>query len=394
MSRFVFTLAFILICWLPIHAQTELDERAVISFEKGLGFHAPDSAFGLNLRFRIQNRMGLKNTLGNDVLIDEVEARIRRLRLRIDGYTKNQRLTYFLQLSFSRDDQDWDNSKIPNVVRDAMVYYRFNPKFYIGFGQGKLPGNRQRINSSGQLQFADRSIVNAEFNIDRDFGLMLYFSDNLGVIDYNLKGAISSGEGRNNLKSDNGLAYTGRIELLPLGKFLFDGDFSEGDLVREIRPKLALSVGYSFNHKALKEAGQRGVFLYEPRDIHTFYGDLLFKYMGWAWSSELMQRNVDNPLTYAGEDSIHIVTGKGFTTQLSHYLINTWEVAGRFSMIEPDHKVSALEAAQTEYTLGVTKYIRKHRVKAQGNVTYGIFRPLTGPENAYLNVQFQVELGI
>jgi phosphate-selective porin OprO and OprP len=394
MTRLLLFLCFLLAFCLSGFAQTEVDERAVISFDKGLGFHAPDSAFGLNLRFRIQNRMGIKSNLGNEVFIDEVEARIRRLRLRIDGYTKNQRLTYFLQLSFSRDDQDWDNSKIPNVVRDAMVYYRFNPKFYIGFGQGKLPGNRQRINSSGQLQFADRSIVNAEFNIDRDFGLMLYFSDNLGVIDYNLKGAISSGEGRNTLRSDNGLAYTVRIELMPFGRFLNDGDFSEGDLVREIRPKLALSAGYSFNHKAIKKAGQRGLFLYEPRDIHTIYGDLLFKYMGWAWSSELMQRNVNEPFTYLDEDMMYVFTGSGFTTQLSHYFINTWEVAGRFSMIEPDHKVSTLEAAQTEYTLGVTKYIRKHRVKAQGNFTYGNYRQAGGNNKEYINAQFQVELGI
>jgi phosphate-selective porin OprO and OprP len=77
-------------------SQTEVDERAVISFDKGLGFHTPDSTFGLNLRFRMQNRIGIENTLGNDIFIDQVEARIRRLRLRIDGYTKSQRLTYYM----------------------------------------------------------------------------------------------------------------------------------------------------------------------------------------------------------------------------------------------------------------------------------------------------------
>ncbi|MFO8021751.1 MAG: hypothetical protein R6U65_04730 [Perlabentimonas sp.] len=75
-------------------AQTELDERAVIRFDEGLGFHAPDTCFGLNLRFRMQNRIGVSTFSESDLGIDEVDARIRRLRLRLDGYTNNQKLTY------------------------------------------------------------------------------------------------------------------------------------------------------------------------------------------------------------------------------------------------------------------------------------------------------------
>jgi len=40
-------------------AQTEVDERAVISFDKGLGFFDPDSLFGVNIRFRMQNRAAM-----------------------------------------------------------------------------------------------------------------------------------------------------------------------------------------------------------------------------------------------------------------------------------------------------------------------------------------------
>jgi hypothetical protein len=42
-----------------------------------------------------------------------------------------------------------------------------------GFGQTKLPGNNQRVVSSGSLEFTDRTINNSRFNIDRDFGLFL-----------------------------------------------------------------------------------------------------------------------------------------------------------------------------------------------------------------------------
>jgi phosphate-selective porin OprO and OprP len=397
LKRLLFILSVIGLTSITAFSQTEVDERAMIRFDQGLGFHSPDSLFGLNLRFRMQNRIGIENTMGNGVFVDEVEARIRRLRLRIDGYTKNQHLTYYLQLSFSRDDQDWDNTRVPNVVRDAMVYYVFGPKFYVGFGQGKLPGNRQRINSSGQLQFADRSIANSVFNIDRDVGFMFYFSDNIGATVLNLKGAITTGEGRSTIKSDNGLAYTGRVELLPLGRFLYNGDFSEGDLERELKPKLALGAGYSFNHKAIKNAGQRGTLLFEQRDINTFFADALFKYMGWAWAAEFFYRSTENPLTFSNHpDPVYILTGNGFNTQGSYYFVNGWEVAARYSMINPSAELSGFEAGISDYTLGITKYLNDHKVKMQANFGFTSWLAIPEVKDARnsINARFQVELGI
>ena len=133
---------------------------------------APDSAFSVGLRFRIQNRAGFvfSEMADGSWALTTSEFRVRRLRLRLDGFVLNPKWAYAVQLSFSRADQDWDNSKVPNVLRDAMVFYRPNKRLTFAFGQGKLPGNRQRVVSSGEQQFADRSIVNATFNIDRDFG--------------------------------------------------------------------------------------------------------------------------------------------------------------------------------------------------------------------------------
>lgn len=377
-------------------SQTELDERAMIRFDKGLGFSAPDSLFGLNLRFRMQNRLGIIADSDTDPLIDEVDFRVRRLRLRFDGYLLKKQLTYYLQLSFSRSDQDYNPSRPPNIIRDAMVYYHFNPKFYIGFGQGKLPGNRQRIISSGQLQFADRSIVNAEFNIDRDFGFMFYYSDAVSGVEYNLKAAVSGGEGRNSSPSDNGLAYTGRIELMPLGRFLNDGDFSEGDLEHESSPKISLAAGYSYNDKAVRRAGQRGSTIAEPRDLKNFYSDILFKYSGWAWYSEYMQRKVDDPFIYDGENLTFIYDGWGVSSQLSYCFLNFWELAGRYSIVTPSAKIDEYAGSVDEYTIGVTKYFYKHKLKIQGNISLIQQDEIPGisEKRDYLNALFQIELGI
>src|SRR5690606_4304722 len=176
-------------------AQGEIDERAMIFKMKGLEVATKDSSFYANFRFRMQNRIGAYTNGGSDLGISEFDARVRRLRLRADGYVLSPKLGYSIQLAFTRSDQDFDNTGIANIVRDAVVFYHFTDNFYIAFGQNKLPGNRQRVNSSGQLQFAERSLVNGNFTIDRDFGLTLNLSKKIGEMPFNAKAAISTGEG-------------------------------------------------------------------------------------------------------------------------------------------------------------------------------------------------------
>ncbi|MCB0433305.1 MAG: porin, partial [Mangrovimonas sp.] len=182
------------------------------SYGKGLGITSPDSIFKLNIRFRMQNRITYLLEEGEE---PAYEAAIRRLRLRFDGYVGDPKIIYVIQLSFApRDVGPLQEGENLNIIRDAIVFYRPNKHWNIGFGQTKLPGNRQRINSSGALQLTDRSINNAVFNIDRDFGLQVYYlNEKNNQFSYNIKTAISTGEGRNWTKEpDNGLAYTARVE--------------------------------------------------------------------------------------------------------------------------------------------------------------------------------------
>ena len=378
-------------------AQTEVDERAVINFDKGLGFFDPDSVFGLNIRFRMQNRAAMNTISGSNLAPESFEANVRRLRLRFDGFVGNTDFTYYLQLSFSRGDQDWDNTGFPGIVRDAMVFYNFSPNFYMGFGQGKLPGNRQRVTSSGSQQFADRSAVNAIFNIDRDFGVMAYYnSGNEGFV-YRIKTAISSGEGRNIVFTDPGLAYTGRIELLPLGEFKKDGDFLEGDLLREKTPKVSLGASLSFNHQAAKSSGQRGAYLPEEQNILSSFIDLIAKFNGWAIASEFATRNItDQQVFLVDESLLYSFTGWGLNNQLSYVFSSNYEIAARYTYIEPGNTVKWFQNKQDIYTLGFTKYMPDHKNKLQLNISYHDNPGLHFANRAkqYWNIMFQIEMGI
>lgn len=367
------------------------------SYGKGLGLTSPDSIFQLNIRFRMQNRVTYLQNEDEEAAID---GQIRRLRLRFDGYVGNPHFLYAIQLSFAPGDvgevRDGENL---NIIRDAILFYRPNKHWNIGFGQTKLPGNRQRVNSSGGLQLTDRTINNARFTIDRDFGLQVHnLNEYLDKFSYNFKTAISMGEGRNSTEDpDNGLAYTGKVELFPLGAFTRDGTYFEGDLVREKTPKLMISGAYQYNDKARRTQGQLGNDLFEKRDMQSVFVDAMVKYSGWAFMGAYMQRIADNPVTVNPDDATdvqYVYAGNGFDYQMSYLFPSNYEVIGRFSTQKLDNDISMFAPDAKQYSLGVTKYIWEHAFKAQAELTLDDLDYFDGSSKQNWYVRFQIEIGI
>ena len=374
------------------------------SFKNGLGFTTPDSSYSINIRFRIQNRALMNTMSDSDFDPASFEARVRRCRLSFTGHVVNPRLSYYLQLSFSRGDMDWSvtdgtsQNVSPNVVRDAMIYYKATTNLQLGFGQTKLPGNRQRKNSSGALQFYDRSLVNANFTTDRDFGLFAdYTIKTSGTFRTILKGAISSGEGRNSNQSNFGLAYTGRVEFLPFGAFTDGGDYFEGDLAREPKPKLSIAAGYMLNDMAVRTGGQLGKDLYGQKSFNVYMADLMFKYKGFCLASEYIRRDTDNPYVLGTDNKTRIITtGDGINNQVSYCFASMWEFALRQTLVSPHRDVLTNFNQAEQYGVGVSKYLNHHKVKAQFNVFYNKERNLATQKSvpSYYTAVFQLELGI
>ncbi len=374
---------------------------------KGFGLVTSDSIFSFNFQFRMQNRAAVVTKGLDDLAAESFEFRVRRLRLKFGGFVYNPKLTYYIQLSVSRGDMDWygpdnsTNNSSPNVVRDAVIYYSPTENLLIGFGQTKLPGNRQRVISSGDQQFVDRSLVNATFNLDRDFGFFAHLTSHYII----LRGAVTSGEGRNSVMSNNGLAYTGRIEFLPFGRFTEGNDYVEGDLEREPTPKVSLAGTFSYNENAVREAGQRGNDLYQPRSIRNIEFDALLKYNGWAFYNEYMERNVANPVTVhpASSTPRFIFVGRGLLSQVSYLFRNNFEIAARYASVTPLRSMydnplfSELSEPRIEHIqFGVTRYLVGHRLKIQANLLREERTNMidNSPNGGYWSGIFQVELGI
>lgn len=368
------------------------------SFGKGIGITSPDSLYQVNIRFRMQNRVTYTENDGKDGVYD---AQIRRLRLRFDGFVGNPKFLYAIQLSFAPGDVgEIKEGENINIIRDAVVFYRPNKHWNISFGQTKLPGNRQRLNSSGALQLTDRSINNARFTIDRDFGFQVHnlneFKDKFS---YNFKTAVSTGEGRNVTgNADADLAFTGKIELLPFGAFSKDGAYFEGDIIREKTAKLLLSAAFQQNNHAKRTQGQLGNDLFEARTMKSVMLDAILKYNGWAAMSSYMSRNTSrnavtiNPLNNSQLNFAYV--GSGFDYQLSYNFPSNYEIIGRYSTQKVAKDIEILAPNTKQYTVGVTKYLWQHNFKLQTELTFDTLDYYSGSTKNNWYLRFQVEIGI
>ncbi len=356
-------------------------------FGKGLiNFTAKDSSFSVKFAPRIQFRSQTSwDYDGENYEGPEQAFLIRRARLKFDGWALTPKLKYKLELGLSNNDIAGANvftRNAPRYILDAVLKWNFYGNFELWAGQTKLPGNVERVVSSANLQFIDRSILNSRFNIDRDIGLQLHHKINIGknfVIKEKL--ALSQGEGRNiTVGNLGGLQYTGRLELLPFGEFIKKGDYVQSDLVREQTPKLMLGAVYDFNDNAVKTRSNLGSYmiredgtLYET-DITTLFLDAVFKYNGLSMQAEYAYREADEPLAIReGETNLpdYVVgVGNAFNIQAGYLFKTNYEVAARYST--NDFKEITNLLSRKEYTLGGSKYIVGHKLKVQADLTYAL----------------------
>ncbi|PTM06930.1 MAG: porin, partial [Bacteroidetes bacterium] len=148
------------------------------SFGKGLiNYTAADSTFSTKVSARIQSRFNSTwNYDNNEYGNAEYNFIIRRARLKFDGWAYSPKLKYKIELGLSNRDLGGINSftnNAPNQILDAVIMWSFAKNWELWAGQTKLPGNVERVVSSANLQFIDRSILNSRFNIDRDLGFQI-----------------------------------------------------------------------------------------------------------------------------------------------------------------------------------------------------------------------------
>ncbi|MCB7481780.1 porin [Christiangramia sediminis] len=376
---------YAIIACLLFNSNLYSQEISDTKFGKGLvNFTAKDSSFSVKFAPRIQFRSYTSWDYDGENYEDPEQAfLIRRARLKFDGWALTPKLKYKIELGLSNNDiagASIYTGNAPRYILDAVLKWNFYENFELWAGQTKLPGNVERVISSANLQFIDRSILNSRFNIDRDIGLQLHHKINLGenfVIKEKM--ALSQGEGRNiTVGNIGGLQYTGRIEFLPFGEFENKGDYFQSDLEREQDPKLMLGAVYDFNDNAVKTRSNMGDFMiledgtiYET-DISTIFFDAVFKYNGISFMAEYANREAEDPLAIrTGETNLPdfiVAEGDAFNVQAGYLFDNNYEIAARYSFNEFNEITNLL--GREEYTIGASKYIVGHKLKIQADLNY------------------------
>lgn len=369
-----FLIAILLFAMTSLQAQEDKSPK----FGKGLfNLVGKDSTFTMKIGARMQF-LAISNW--EDGESNESNFLVRRARLKFGGFAFSPKLKYKLELGLSNRDISGASeytSNAPRYILDAVVKWNFSPGFELWFGQTKLPGNRERVISSGNLQQVDRSLLNSKFNIDRDLGIQLRHHFNISdtfIIKEAI--AISQGEGRN-ITSGNigGHQYTGRVEFLPFGNFASKGEYSGSDLKREAKPKLAIGVTYDYNNNAVKTRSNQGSYMinengdFHETNISTLYIDTMFKYQGISFMAEYADRNADDVL-FTNEDSETkaVQIGSAVNLQAGYLFKKDWEISGRYTNIDWDKLTG--NAKQSQYTIGVSKYIVGHKLKVQSDISH------------------------
>jgi len=354
------------------------------SFGKGLfNLVGKDSSWTMKVGARFQI-LAISNwdAVNGGLINPEQNFLVRRARLKFAGFAYSPKLEYKLELGLSNRDISGASqftSNAPRYILDAVVKWNFHKNFVLWFGQTKLPGNIERVISSGDLMQVDRSLLNSRFNIDRDVGFQLrhhfYISEKLLVREIF---AVSQGEGRN-ITSGNlgGHQFSTRLELLPFGEFLSKGEYSGSDQKREQTPKLMLAATFDSNQNGVKTRSNQGTYMFTDTgfyetNINTLFIDAMFKYNGFSFMGEYAHRTANDPLAKNSDGSPtgeEVQVGDGINLQSGYLFQNNWEVSGRFTNIKLDKEITGRNP-QSQYTIGLSKYIVGHKLKVQTDLSY------------------------
>ncbi|MEW6433246.1 MAG: porin [Myxococcota bacterium] len=340
------------------------DEGTVVKAGFGEGFTVQHGPFRFNLRGRMQLQ-GFAVVPTEDSSAHRANGfMIRRARLVLKTELPYE-LSLNLQLAFSNQDMEPD---MPNVLRDFYGEWRRFRDVSVRFGQGKVPYGVQRVISSSAQQFVDRSVVVAEFNLDRDVGVTLFSDDLLGLggrLQYAL--SVFGGDGRNRIGLNQGLLYVARLRVSPFGKF---DEKWEGDPDRSDRLRLGLGGGVAYNVMTNRPRSTINTpYVANTFDYFHAGADLVFKWKGFSVASEFFWRQAD-ALSKTGMYKDMSVTeysrpGWGWFAQAGYYVLPWLELGARYGDARPFGGADPKFARTREIGGTLNFMVKKHDLKLQ-----------------------------
>lgn len=347
-----------------------------VGFGEGVTFKHGDVK--LQLRGRVQVQAASVIPGENSTAHRSNAIFVRRARLQIKGDLP-WHLSFTMQLAFANLDMEAD---APNVLRDFNVTWAPLRDLSIRFGQMKVPFDVQRVVSSSSLQMVDRTLSTAEFNLDRDVGLVL-FSDDLLGLGQRLRYAVGvfGGDGRNRIGTNVGLLYSARLRVSPFGEF---DDKFEGDPDRSPTFRLAFGGAIARNIATNRPRSTTGTpFRLANFNYTHAAGDMHAKWNGFSLLSSIYWRQADLGTDASGTPTAAISgnvsgsavteysrSGFGWFVQGGAYVTNWLELTARWGDLYPLGPTDPALIRQREFGGGFNLMFMKHDLKIQSDVLW------------------------
>lgn len=281
---------------------------------------------------------------------------VQRVRLGIKGYAYSDKLKYQLLLSASQSKQ-FDTVSL----LDWFIDYSLIKEFGIKAGQFKVPYSTSFTISASDLQFVERTQVDANFRLDRDDGINLYGNLFESKLTYNV--GVYNGEGRNKSNPDNGNLYSARLVFEPLGKYPYhesDNEMSEKFL-------MMLSAAYAINQNQVGSTNTNLDSRLDPKvlgisDVTNYNGFVGLKYRGTSIHGEYYHGVIDPE-----KNGLSNETGDGYYLQAGYFVLpKAVEIAARYESFDPDRDKD--NDKRNKYGGGINYFINGHRNKIQADL--------------------------
>lgn len=313
--------------------------------------------FGVRLQLRFSNSTVDQDQVPGQPEESVVETKLNRGRFKLGGHLLTPNLQIYSEYDFTKDR-----------LLDYRVTYSFDELLSIRAGQWKSEYNRERIDSSGKQQFAERSIATPWFTIDRQLGVMA--SGRIGAgraFDSSYWFGRLSGAGRGGELSDADGLWMGRYQWNFTKRVL---GFSQSDIGRREKPAGSVAIAFvsgNSQYTRFSSAGgeQLPGYVEGSPDQYRIQQGLIetaWQYRGFSWQQELHWKKITD--TAVGTEQTIV----GGYAQAGMFLTTVWpsvpeplELAFRYASVDPDRGNDS--SIEREYSVAANWFFNGHRNK-------------------------------
>jgi hypothetical protein len=344
-------------------SEVEAEEKKFRVIEygpKGLDIRSRDGNYHAHIEWRAQLRFTERDF--DDPIAPNPEVKIgdfvvSRARFKLGGHAYRPWLSYYFEYDFPR-----------SALLDLRFTLQASDELRLRVGQWKIPYNRERVDSSGKQQFAERSIVTPWFTLDRQQGAALF-----GRL---WEGTRADSWYNVGIFSATGRGGTGGVEQpMVLGRWQWnflkrDLPFSQSDIGYRDKPAATLSVaGASWQgpYTTFSTKGGGALPGYEVGDsarykVRQAMFETAYQHRGFSWQQEYHWKTVD-------DTSIGVVTDLyGWYAQVGYFFHALFEKFPKpleigFRVAEVDPDTSTSDDAENEWTVVFNWFFAGHRNK-------------------------------